>query len=231
MPQGRNKVAVIISQAPLVQCGLGNIINQYFLNIDIVYLCQSSELTAQQFTQADYLIADLSTEPGNVRQACQHYYTLLASHATRSIFLVPKMCYPMAVELLMRPGCTLLSHVESVEGIIDAIRNSDSQPELISKTLASPLWQEKERDAQGPIKLTLAERQVLRLLGKGWCINQIAVMLKKSNKTISAQKNSAMRRLTLRSNAEMFAWINSAQGMKELNLQAVQKDGVMAATI
>lgn len=56
-------------------------------------------------------------------------------------------------------------------------------------------------------------------------------MLKKSNKTISAQKNSAMRRLALRSNAEMFAWINSAQGMKELNLQAVQKDGAMAATI
>ncbi|MEX0526847.1 DNA-binding response regulator, partial [Raoultella terrigena] len=51
-------------------------------------------------------------------------------------------------------------------------------------------------------------------------INQIAALLKKSNKTISAQKNSAMRRLSLRSNAQMYAWINSAQGMKELNIYA-----------
>ncbi|MDS7712038.1 helix-turn-helix domain-containing protein, partial [Klebsiella pneumoniae] len=60
----------------------------------------------------------------------------------------------------------------------------------------------------------------LRLLAKGWGINQIAALLKKSNKTISAQKNSAMRRLSLRSNAEMYAWINSAQGMQELNINS-----------
>ena len=68
------------------------------------------------------------------------------------------------------------------------------------------------------IMLTLSERKVLRLLGKGWGINQIATLLKKSNKTVSAQKNSAMRRLSLHGNAEMYAWINSTQGMRELNL-------------
>ena len=66
--------------------------------------------------------------------------------------------------------------------------------------------------------LTLSERKVLRLLAKGWGINQIASLLKKSNKTISAQKNSAMRRLSLNGNAQMYAWINSEQGMKELNI-------------
>jgi hypothetical protein len=60
----------------------------------------------------------------------------------------------------------------------------------------------------------------LRLLGKGWGINQIATLLKKSNKTISAQKNSAMRRLSLRSNADMYAWISSTQGMRELSLMS-----------
>ncbi|MEK8103640.1 hypothetical protein OYC40_23385, partial [Escherichia coli] len=46
----------------------------------------------------------------------------------------------------------------------------------------------------------------------------------KSNKTISAQKNSAMRRLAIHSNAEMYAWINSAQGARELNLPSVYGD-------
>ncbi|VDZ69765.1 Putative regulator [Klebsiella aerogenes] len=79
-------------------------------------------------------------------------------------------------------------------------------------------------DAGETVILTFSERKVLRLLAKGWGINQIAALLKKSNKTISAQKNSAMRRLSLRSNAEMYAWINSAQGMKELNLYSAYGD-------
>ncbi len=41
---------------------------------------------------------------------------------------------------------------------------------------------------------------------------------------ISAQKNSAMRRLAIHSNAEMYAWINSAQGARELNLPSVYGD-------
>ncbi|MDF3648298.1 hypothetical protein P3S36_09695, partial [Enterobacter hormaechei] len=45
-------------------------------------------------------------------------------------------------------------------------------------------------------------------------------LLNKSNKTISAQKNSAMRRLSLRSNADMYAWISSTQGMRELSLMS-----------
>ncbi|MEG5996280.1 helix-turn-helix domain-containing protein, partial [Enterobacter ludwigii] len=70
------------------------------------------------------------------------------------------------------------------------------------------------------VALTHSERKVLRLLGKGWGINQIATLLKKSNKTISAQKNSAMRRLSLRSNADLYAWINSTQGLRELSLMS-----------
>ncbi|MBB7179657.1 hypothetical protein FSF16_016345, partial [Escherichia coli] len=35
---------------------------------------------------------------------------------------------------------------------------------------------------------------------------------------------SAMRRLAIHSNAEMYAWINSAQGARELNLPSVYGD-------
>lgn len=91
--------------------------------------------------------------------------------------------------------------------------------EKISQTLLSiPKNDDTESECERLIMLTLSERKVLRLLAKGWGINQIAALLKKSNKTISAQKNSAMRRLALRSNAEMYAWLNSSQGTKELNL-------------
>ncbi|MNP59214.1 putative transcription factor YjjQ [compost metagenome] len=98
-----------------------------------------------------------------------------------------------------------------------AIRSGSEHAERISQTLLKP-EPEEFNDNQDDVMLTFSERKVLRLLGKGWGINQIAALLKKSNKTVSAQKNSAMRRLSLTSNAEMYAWINSTKGMKELSL-------------
>ena len=117
----------------------------------------------------------------------------------------------------MRPESTLLSDMEPIEGVINAIRAGSERAERISQTLLIP---ENPDEDDRVIALTHSERKVLRLLGKGWGINQIATLLNKSNKTISAQKNSAMRRLSLRSNADMYAWISSTQGMRELSLMS-----------
>lgn len=118
----------------------------------------------------------------------------------------------------MCPESTLLSDMGPVEGVIDALSAGSERAERISQALLLPEPQVVDKAHEPSVTLTLSERQVLRLLGKGWGINQIASLLNKSNKTISAQKNSAMRRLSLHGNAEMYAWINSSQGMRELNL-------------
>jgi DNA-binding NarL/FixJ family response regulator len=133
--------------------------------------------------------------------------------------MISRQYYSLAVEFLMRPESTLLSDSDPVDRVIKAIQQGSVSSENISQTLLSLQNNDEiESDSDRLVMLTLSERKVLRLLAKGWGINQIAALLKKSNKTISAQKNSAMRRLSLRSNAEMYAWINSNQGMKELNL-------------
>ncbi|EJT1809135.1 response regulator transcription factor, partial [Escherichia coli] len=126
--------------------------------------------------------------------------------------------------LLMCPTATLLSDVEPIENLVKTVRSGNTHAERISAMLTSPAMNETHDFSYRSVILTLSERKVLRLLGKGWGINQIASLLKKSNKTISAQKNSAMRRLAIHSNAEMYAWINSAQGARELNLPSVYGD-------
>lgn len=138
--------------------------------------------------------------------------------------MVGHACFPLAVEFLMRPESSLISDSEPVKRFIEVIRAGKLSAERISQTLFSPEMDNLGDEASEAVILTFSERKVLRLLAKGWGINQIAALLKKSNKTISAQKNSAMRRLSLRSNAEMYAWINSAQGMKELNLYSAYGD-------
>ena len=138
--------------------------------------------------------------------------------------MVSRSWYSQAVELLMCPTATLLSDVEPIENLVKTVRSGNTHAERISAMLTSPAMTETHDFSYRSVILTLSERKVLRLLGKGWGINQIASLLKKSNKTISAQKNSAMRRLAIHSNAEMYAWINSAQGARELNLPSVYGD-------
>ncbi|VYU42728.1 response regulator transcription factor [Metakosakonia massiliensis] len=213
------KYGIVISKIPVMKVGLGDIMERHFPDYELTFFHSSEELTLLQLRRAALVIVDLSGEQRQIRNICEMYYPLLSQYRDiHWVFIISRDIYPLAVEQLMRPGTTLLSDREPVEGVIKAIREGDKNVETISPMLLSSDFLEVKEPAEKLETLTHSERKVLRLLGKGWGINQIATLLKKSNKTISAQKNSAMRRLSLRSNAEMYAWINSAQGVKELNL-------------
>lgn len=213
------KFAVIISKIPLMQSGISTIMGAHFPDYELNF-CQSlEELTLLQLRRTDVVIVDFSGEIRHPRALCEQYYTLLSQYRDiHWVFMIGRQYYSLAIEFLMRPESTLLSDADPIERVIQAIQQNGVSTENISQTLLSLQNNDDETDTSRLIMLTLSERKVLRLLAKGWGINQIATLLKKSNKTISAQKNSAMRRLSLRSNAEMYAWINSNQGMKELNL-------------
>lgn len=218
MPPMSCKHAIIISKLPIIQTGLGGIMSHYFPEYECSYYRSHEELTLLQLRRATLVIADFSGDLRNPRKVCEQYYSLQNQYRDiHWIFMIPRALYPLAVEFLMRPESTLLSEMEAVEVVISVIKAGSESAERISLTLLKPEAEECVDD-RDDVMLTFSERKVLRLLGKGWGINQIAALLKKSNKTVSAQKNSAMRRLSLRSNAEMYAWINSTKGMKELSL-------------
>lgn len=218
MPSLICKSVIIIGKSPIMQTGLGSIMSRYFPDYDRSYCRTHEELTLLQLRRAGVVIVDISDEQRNSRNICNQYHVLQNQYRDiHWIFLVSRAIYPLAVEHLMRPESTLLSNMEPIESVVKAIRAGSENAERISQTLLIP-DPDDLYDNQDEFMLTFSERKVLRLLGKGWGINQIAALLKKSNKTVSAQKNSAMRRLALTSNAEMYAWINSTKGMKELSL-------------
>ncbi|HDG1710355.1 TPA: response regulator transcription factor [Kluyvera ascorbata] len=215
------KFAVIISKIPVMQSGLKSIMQMNFPDYELNFCLSLEQLTLLQLRRTDVVIVDFSGDIGNPRSLYEQYYTLLSQYRDiHWIFMISRQHYALAVEFLMRPESTLLSDSESVERVIKAIQHGSVYAGGVSESLLilSQDDADIEDDSNRLAMLTLSERKVLRLLAKGWGINQIATLLKKSNKTVSAQKNSAMRRLSLRSNAEMYAWLNSNQGMKELNL-------------
>ena len=227
MVSGHCKHGVIISKIPVMQTGLSGIMELHFPDYELISCQSPEELTLFQLRRAALVLVDLSGEFRHALTVCEQYYALISQYRDiHWIFLVSRSIYPLAVEFLMRPESTLLSDAEPVDHVVKAIHAGGLSAERISQTLLAAETQETVGEEDSLAVLTLSERKVLRLLGKGWGINQIAALLKKSNKTISAQKNSAMRRLALRSNAEMYAWINSAQGMKELNLFSAYGDSI-----
>jgi two-component system capsular synthesis response regulator RcsB len=60
------------------------------------------------------------------------------------------------------------------------------------------------RDAPGNAQLTGRELEVIRLYVSGMTINEIAARLNRSKKTISTQKSSAMRKLNIDREVDLF---------------------------
>ena len=222
MLPGCCKNGIVISKVPVIQAGFHGVMQLHFPEYELTTCGVAEELTALQLRRAELAIVDLTGECQHPRTVCERFYALLSQYRDiHWIFLVSRAYYAQAVELLMCPSSTLLSDIEPIESLVNTIRSGHNSPDRISKMLLSPPQLEPLEFGSYSILLTLSERKVLRLLGKGWGINQIAAILKKSNKTISAQKNSAMRRLSIQSNAEVYARINSSQGVRELNLPSV----------
>ncbi|POT56084.1 DNA-binding response regulator [Citrobacter amalonaticus] len=226
MLPGCCKNGIVISKIPVMQAGLKGVMQSHFSDYELTSFSSVEELTLLQLRRSELVIADLTGDCHQPHLVCEQFYRLISQYRDiHWVFLVSRAYYAQAVELLMGPASTLLSDIEPIESLISTIRFGHTRSERISKALLSPVLLDEPQDPGiRSIILTISERKVLRLLGKGWGINQIAALLKKSNKTISAQKNSAMRRLSIHSNAEMYAWINSSQGARELNLPSAYGD-------
>ncbi|HAT1645517.1 TPA: response regulator transcription factor [Raoultella planticola] len=227
MLPGHDQYGIIISKIPVMQSGLKTITSEYLP--DYIFSCCRSpeELTLTELGRTRQVIVDLS---GNLRQpqdVCEYYCFLMTQYKDiHWIYIVGRTSDREARIFLARDNSTLVSDTAPVARLGTAICAAGaSPPEDLSVTHAKATFLNTPTDtvSMSPemiSTLTISERRVLRLLAKGWGINQIASLLKKSNKTISAQKNSAMRRLSLNGNAQMYAWINSQQGMKELNIDS-----------
>lgn len=184
------KNGLIISKTPLIQEGLKGVITGNFPDYRLAYCRTIEELTLLQLRRSDLIIADLAVNNASPRTICEYFYSLLSQYRDiHWVFLVPESCYIYAVDFLMAPISTLLSDEEPVENLISVIHGGNAQSERISKTLLSPqVSSEIPEPGDRPIVLTLSERKVLRLLGKGWGINQIAALLKKVIKQLALKK-------------------------------------------
>lgn len=211
--------AVVICKRPLMRDGLQVVMTQRAAQSSLVLLDDYLDLKPELLAQVDVVMVELDGSLQESIEVCDFLNQLQNQYRQLQwVFTLPAHLMNIAVERLLNTNTSLLSLYEPMSSIVEHIFNCGGQVERIS----SHLLQEKAAQASSNDEirpsLTFAERRVLRLISKGWQLAQIATLLEKNYKTISAQKSSAMRRLELKTDAEMYAWMISESGMQELNL-------------
>lgn len=211
--------AVVISKRPLMREGLQIVMKEKAAESSQVLLADYLELNSETLEQADVVMLELDSSQQEFIEQCDFLSHLKnESQHVRWIFIMPQHLLNLAIERLLTTKTSLLSLHEPMNSIIEHVFNNASDVERISNCLL------QERAAQASVndmvktRLTFSECRVLRLISKGWKLVQIATLLEKNYKTVSAQKKSAMRRLEIKTDAEMYTWLFSEHGKRELNI-------------
>ena len=211
--------AVVISKRPLMREGLQIVMRETAAESSQILLADYFDLTSDILDKVDVVMLELDSSQQEILEQCDYLnYLKSKSQHVRWIFILPLHLRNIAVERLLTANTSLLSLHEPTSSIIEHIFNNTDDIERISKYLL--LGQAEQASVNDMVKmsLTFSECRVLRLISKGWKLVQIATLLEKNYKTVSAQKKSAMRRLEIKTDAEMYTWLFSEHGKRELNI-------------
>lgn len=107
--------------------------------------------------------------------------------------------------LLARGVQCIVSKLDELSHLMPAVLRARSDNRYLSPRIAA-LAQSTIRGRHGPVALTGRELEVVRLFLSGLTVNEIASRLDRSKKTISTQKGTAMLKLGLQSDMELFRY-------------------------
>ena len=121
-----------------------------------------------------------------------------------------------AVRLMKAGASGYMLKDTAPEQLVDAIKKVIAGQKFISTTLAELLLQECGADSNKPPHGLLSDReyQVLRLLGSGKKVSEIAEILSISVKTVSTYRSHILEKMKLRNNAELTVYVME-NGLKE----------------
>jgi len=114
-----------------------------------------------------------------------------------------------AVRLMKAGASGYLTKDVAPEQLVGAIRNACVGKKHISSTLADLLLQECSTDSSKPLHSSLSDRefQVLKMIGSGNKVSDIARKLSLSVKTVSTYRAHILAKMNLKNNAELTYYV------------------------
>ncbi len=137
---------------------------------------------------------------------------LLAAHPGLPVIVLSMIHNAALVQGMLRLGVRgVVDKAGMMTELLHAVRAVSAGRSYVGQSLASAIAQGSdaarpaEPDGAPPLAaLSVREAEVVRLYAQGMSVTEIAATIRRSVKTVSKQKNDAMRKLGLESNRELY---------------------------
>lgn len=155
-------------------------------------------------TPCDVLITDYSM-PGDLVDGLSLIRKIRRDHPQLPVAVVTMLTNPAVHISLMRMGVqALIDKASEARDVITAVQAIQRGKDFVSATFKGRMIHFVQNDVRRG--LTPKEAEVLRLFVSGLTVSAIAELCARSVKTISRQKLDGMKKLGLKSDAELFAY-------------------------
>ncbi|WP_369789942.1 response regulator [Rouxiella sp. WC2420] len=205
------KTVLIADDHPVYLLGLKTLLETQFAN-DYRIIGTASNvdelLASLKSSQPDLLLTDF-TMPGTQHTDGLHLIQFLRRiYPNLPIIVISVLSNQAIANVMLKSGVIAVINKQSLSTELhlclksllqgmDLARNSKAQ---LAKTLAATGYSQKWQ-------LSPKETEVMRLMKQGQTVKQIAQMLHRSKQTISGQKKSAMNKLGLTTDADLFEYL------------------------
>ncbi|MGN5049885.1 response regulator [Aeromonas veronii] len=200
---------ILADDHPLILTGIRSLIEQITPHCEVVAEAYqvSNLLKLLQQHHCDLLITDFSM-PGDTRSdGMVMIQQLRRDYPTLPIIVLTQIQNSGILQSLIQAGVNGLILKKSViNELADAIRQILLGHRYIGPAVKMLLANAGLAHHDNINPLTAKESEVVRLLASGMSVTQVADYLHRSVKTISTQKKSAMVRLGLQSDSELFQY-------------------------
>ena len=201
---------VIADDHSAILVGLKHILSTAY-TIEIVGTARNSTGLARLLDThpCDVLITDYAMPGGDYGDGMALLEYIRRRYQNLNIVVMSMMDNPAVLRTLVKLGIRcIVSKSDDSTHLIPAVHIAFSGGTYLSPTIESMLHTVDHGD-NGQIKvreLTKRELEIVRLFVSGLGINEIAERLHRSKQTISSQKNSAMRKLGIERDADLFKY-------------------------
>ncbi|MCS3408212.1 response regulator transcription factor [Serratia sp. AKBS12] len=202
------KTVVIADDHPVFLIGLRTVVTTSFGD-DFVISGEAQTvdqlLTLLAEKQPDVLLTDFNMPGDRQSDGLRLIETLRRKYPQLPIVVITMMTNPGLVKTILAAGARAVINKQSLTSELTACLKALQQGRHPTSVSAAPNAAPPSMAAMSPREL-----EVVRLLTQGHSVNDIAAMLSRTKQTISAQKKSAMLKIGVSSDAELFEYLRES---------------------
>jgi len=224
----KNPIRVaLLDDHPIVRHGLGKrFSDEADLHVVGIYATSREMINGLRVAPAEVLVVDYSLGPTEI-DGVNLLKVLKIKYPSSRILVASSHDSPATVELVMQAGArAFVAKAEPLSALVEAIRIVVAGGTYTSEAGAAPAalpgmsvsagcasaGPALEADPEGQ-QLSPREREVIRCCLEGMSITEIAQKFSRSSKTISCQKQAAMKKLGLCTDSELFEWLDQGKDL------------------